>query len=60
MEDEPNVLIAEDDGVEMDAEEEPEMKRWSLGRTTMVMVCPTSTATTSRSSLVVVVASLMS
>ena len=24
MEEEPNVLIAEDDGVEMDAEEEPE------------------------------------
>jgi len=51
VEDEPNVLIAEDDGVEMDAEEEPEMKRWSLGRTTMVMVCLTSTTTTPRSSL---------
>ena len=24
MEEEPNVLIAEDDGIEMDAEEEPE------------------------------------
>ena len=31
MEDEPNVLIAEDDGVEMDAEEEPkdeEVEPW--------------------------------
>ena len=56
MVEEPNVLIAEDDGIEMDAEEEePKEERWSLGRTTTVMVCPTSTATTPWSSLAVVV-----
>ena len=56
VEEVPNVLIAEDDGMEVDAES-PRLslrKKLNLLRTTMVMMCPTSTATTPRRSLAIV------
>ena len=54
-EEDPNVLIAEDDGMEVDAlRRSLKMKRLSLLRMTTVMVCPTSTATTPRSSLAII------
>ena len=57
MEEGPNVLFAEDDGMEMGAEEDPEDEEVEPFEDAMVMVCPTSIATTPRSSLAVVVAS---
>ena len=52
VEEDPNVLIAEDDGIKVDAKAEPEEEEGSsLLRMTTVMVCLTSIATTLRSSL---------
>ena len=54
VEEDPNVLIAEDDVMAVDTELSLRRRRSSLLRTTTVMVCPTSTATTPRSSLAII------
>jgi hypothetical protein len=52
-EEDPNVLVADDDGMD-EVEDEPERRRSSPRRTAMVMVCLTSIATIPRRSLAVV------
>ena len=54
VEEDPNVLIAEDDGNKVDAKDKPEDEEIEPFEDDQVMVCPTSTATTLRSSLALV------
>ena len=54
VEEDPNVLIAKYDGMEVDTEDEPKDEEIEPFEDDQVMVCPTSTATTLRSSLALV------